>query len=109
MASNTHLLIRDVRAASNLSQAELARRAGIPRSVMNVYERGKREPSAEMLARLLNAAGFRLAVEPVTAPVDAERAGNILAQVIGLAEALPYRPKPANNYPPIAQTLASRA
>jgi transcriptional regulator with XRE-family HTH domain len=108
MASHTHQLIRDVRAASNISQAELARRAGIPRSVMNVYERGKREPSAEMLVRLLNAAGFRLSVEPLAPPVDTERAGSILAQVIGLAEALPYRPKPSNGYPPIAATLANR-
>ena|SRR6476469_7714677 len=108
MASHTHLLIFDARSASGMSQAELARRAGIPRSVMNVYERGKREPSAEMLARLLNAAGFRLAAEPLATPVDTERAGNILAQVIGLAEALPYRPKPSNTYPPIAHALEGR-
>jgi transcriptional regulator with XRE-family HTH domain len=89
-----------------MSQAELARRAGIPRSVMNVYERGKREPSAEMLARLLNAAGFRLAVEPLVAPVDPERAGNILEQVLGLAEALPYRAGKPNDYPPVSAALA---
>lgn len=75
---------------------------------MNVYERGKREPSAEMLARVLNAAGFRLSAEPLAAPVDTERAGSILAQVIGLAEALPYRPKPTNSYPPLAHALARR-
>ena len=91
-----------------MSQAELARRAGIPRSVMNVYERGKREPSAEMLARLLNAAGFRLVVEPIEPPVDVDRAERILEQVLGLAEALPYKPKPINNYPPLARTLAAR-
>lgn len=75
---------------------------------MNVYERGRREPSAEMLARILNAAGFRLAVEPVSSPVDPERADRILGQVLGLAEALPYKPKPRNTYPPLAQALASR-
>jgi transcriptional regulator with XRE-family HTH domain len=106
MGSQTHDLISASRAAAGMSQAELARRAGIPRSVMNVYERGKREPSAEMLARLLNAAGFRLAVEPLVAPVDPERAGNILEQVLGLAEALPYRAGKSNDYPPVSAALA---
>lgn len=92
-----------------MSQAELARRAGIPRSVMNVYERGKREPSAEMLARLLNAAGFRLSVEPVAPPVDLERASEILELVVDLAESLPYRPKESNNYPPLAHALEGRS
>lgn len=102
MASQTHLLIRDVREQSGLSQAELARRAGITRSVMNVYERGHREPSAEMLGRVLAAAGFELKAARFAPPVDPSRAGRILEQVIELAEALPYRPKATNDYPPLA-------
>lgn len=109
MASHTHLLIVNSRAIAGVSQAELARRAGIPRSVMNVYEKGKREPSAEMLSRILNAAGFRLTAEPAAHPTDPDRAGRILEQVIGLAEALPYKPKAANTYPPLAGTLGSPA
>jgi transcriptional regulator with XRE-family HTH domain len=99
MSVHTHILISSARTAAGISQAELARRAGIPRSVMNVYERGKREPSAEMLARLLNAAGYCLTVEPLSSPVDPARAGHILEQVIGLAEA----------YPPLAQAIPSSA
>jgi transcriptional regulator with XRE-family HTH domain len=91
-----------------MSQAELARRAGIPRSVMNVYERGKREPSAEMLARLMNAAGFRLSAEPVAPPVDLDRASEILELVLDLAESLPYQPKSSNSYPPLAHALEGR-
>ncbi|MGK2877347.1 MAG: helix-turn-helix domain-containing protein [Solirubrobacterales bacterium] len=109
MASHTHLLIRDSRTASGMSQAELARRAGIPRSVMNVYEKGKREPSAEMFARLLNAAGFRLTVEPLASPVDVERAAEILELVVDLAESLPYTPKQSNNYPPLSHALGGRS
>jgi transcriptional regulator with XRE-family HTH domain len=105
MATHTHLIIRNSRAIAGLSQAELARRAGIPRSVMNVYEQGKREPSAGMLARILAAAGFRLTAEPVTPPVDPERAGRILEQVLGLAEALPYKPRETNAYPPLASAI----
>lgn len=105
MASHTAELIVQVRKDSGLSQAELARRAGIPRSVMNVYEHGHREPSAEMLTKLLAAAGYKLAIEPVRPPVDPSRAGRILEQVLGLAEALPYRPGPVNDYPPLASAI----
>lgn len=105
MASHTAELIAQVRRDAGLSQAELARRAGIPRSVMNVYEHGHREPSAEMLTKLLAAAGYRLAVEPVKPPVDPSRAGRILEQVLGLAEALPYRPGALNEYPPLAASI----
>lgn len=106
MGDHVQLLITKARDSAGLSQAELARRAGIPRSVMNVYERGRRVPSAEMLARLLQAAGYKLVAERVPSPVDSERAGRILEQVIELAEALPYEPKPNNNYPPLAARLA---
>lgn len=75
---------------------------------MNVYEKGKREPSTEMFARLLNAAGFRLTVEPLAPPVDVERAAEILELVVDFAESLPYTPKLSNNYPPLAHALGDR-
>ncbi|MGH2958383.1 MAG: helix-turn-helix domain-containing protein [Solirubrobacterales bacterium] len=99
-------LIVDARVSAGLSQAELARRAGITRSVMNVYERGHREPGADALVRILASAGQRLVVEPVpAAPVDVERAGSILEQVLGLAEVLPFRPGAVNTYPPLAASV----
>lgn len=106
MASHTHQLIADIRVRAGLSQAELARRTGVPRSVMNVYEKGRREPSAEMLGRILAAAGFELVPKKIEPPTDPARAGRILEQVLELAEALPYRPKPTNEYPPLAARLA---
>lgn len=106
MAIDTHLLIADIRARAGLSQAELARRAGLTRSVMNAYERGRREPSAAMLSRIFSAAGFELVAKSVVPPTDPVRAGNILEQVIELAEELPYRPKPTNTYPPLVHRLA---
>lgn len=105
MSDHAHLLIADARVAAGLSQAELARRAGIPRSVMNVYEKGKREPSAEMLGRVLRAAGYKLAAERISPPTDPQRAGRILEQVIELAEALPYRPAASNQFPPLAGAI----
>jgi len=99
-------MIIDARTSAGLSQAELARRAGVTRSVMNVYERGRREPGADVLVRILAAAGQRIVVEPVQAPVDLDRAGSILEMVIGLAESLPYRPSETNDYPPLANALS---
>lgn len=78
---------------SGLSQAELARRAGLPRSVINVYVRGRREPSAGALVRLASAAGFDLGLRPRTPPVNAKLAGLVLEEVLDLAEALPFTPR----------------
>lgn len=105
MSQHIHTLISDARTSAGLSQAELARRTGIPRSVMNVYERGGRMPSADMFVRLMNAAGFELVPESHKPPTDPERAGRILEQVLGLAEALPYRPGRENNYPPLIHAV----
>ena len=59
-------LLHEILAQSGLSQAELARRAGIPRSVLNVYLKGRREPSAEALLRIAAAAGFDVELKPTT-------------------------------------------
>lgn len=97
-------LLVEARRRAELTQAELARRAGLPRSVVNAYERGRREPGAEMLARILAAAGLGLRLAPVVRRVDEERASRILAQVLDLAEALPSRRRRAGlSYPSLAR------
>ena len=98
-------LVERIRAKSGLSQAELARRAGLPRSVVNAYLRGSREPGADALARLAAAGGFELDLSPRVPPVDAERAGEILVQVLELAEALPFRPRAKLDYPSLAKRI----
>jgi transcriptional regulator with XRE-family HTH domain len=92
-------LAREIHRRSGLSQAELARRAGLPRSVVNVYLKGRREPGADTLARLAAAGGLRLGLTPKRPPVDPNRASWILEQVLDLAEALPYRPRAELGYP----------
>lgn len=99
-------LVAEIQRRSGLSQAELARRAGLPRSVVNVYLHGRREPGADTLARLAAAGGLRLNVESRKPPVDTERAGEILEQVLGLAEALPFRPRAEMGYPSLKKRLA---
>ncbi|HYJ21706.1 MAG TPA: helix-turn-helix transcriptional regulator [Solirubrobacterales bacterium] len=101
-------LIDQIRRQSGLSQAELARRAGIPRSVLNAYLHGSREPGADALLRVTAAAGMSLRAEPRKPPVDPERASRILVQVLELAEALPFRPRAEMHFPPLAQQLAKR-
>jgi transcriptional regulator with XRE-family HTH domain len=98
-------LIAEIRARSGLSQAELARRAGMTRSVVNAYERGQRQPGVDALARLASAGGLRL--ELATPPaLDDERAGRLLAQVLDLAEALPSRRRGKLAYPPLHRRAA---
>lgn len=76
------------------------------RSVVNAYVRGKREPGADALARLAAAAGFDLKLSPRKPPVDVDRASKILVQVLELAEALPFRPRPELAYPRLADRVA---
>lgn len=100
-------LVAEIQRRSGLSQAELARRAGIPRSVLNVYIRGNREPGADTLLRIAAAAGQRLDLTEPKPPVDPERAGRILVQVLELAEALPFKPRDEMLYPRLADRLAA--
>jgi transcriptional regulator with XRE-family HTH domain len=98
-------LLREALNRSGLSQADLARRAGIPRSVLNAYLRGSREPGAEVFTKLIAAAGFDLQLSERKPAVDAKRAGEILVQVLGLAEALPFRPRGEMQFPPLKRRL----
>jgi transcriptional regulator with XRE-family HTH domain len=97
---------KEILVRSGLSQAELARRAGMPRSVVNAYVRGKREPGADALSRLAAAGGLQLELVPRRPPVDPERASKILVQVLELAEALPFRPRSELGYPRLPDRLA---
>jgi transcriptional regulator with XRE-family HTH domain len=101
------MVFGDILRRSGLTQAELARRAGMPRSVVNVYARGRREPGANALARLAAAAGLRLELAEREPPVDAVRAGRILVQVLELAEALPYRPRDDPGYPRLRDRIGA--
>jgi len=102
-------LIDEIHRRSGLSQAELARRAGVPRSVLNVYLRGRREPGADALLRIAAAAGLDLRPTPRRSPVDPEQASRRLVQVLELAEALPYRPREKLDYPRLPDRVSAAA
>jgi transcriptional regulator with XRE-family HTH domain len=102
------MIVNEILSRSGLTQAELARRAGMPRSVVNAYMRGKREPGADALARLAVAGGLELQLAPRKPPVDVDRASRILVQVLELAEALPFRPRPELDYPYLPDRVAKQ-
>jgi transcriptional regulator with XRE-family HTH domain len=107
--SRSSRLLDEIQQRSGLRQAELARRAGLPRSVLNAYLHGHREPGADALMRIAVAAGFDLELSERRPPVDPERASRILVQVLELAEALPYRPRAELDTPPLRDLIAARA
>jgi len=98
-------LLRSSRARAGISQAELARRTRVPRTVVNAYERGTRQPAADTLALLLAAAGSELAARPAP-KVDVERNARILEQVLDLAERLPTRRRGRLTFPPLPRLVA---
>jgi hypothetical protein len=60
-------MIREARRRARLSQADLARRAGVAQSVISAYESDLREPGLRTLAKLIEATGHRLSFELVPA------------------------------------------
>jgi transcriptional regulator with XRE-family HTH domain len=99
-------LIGEIRRQGGLTQAQLARRTGMPSSVLSAYEHGRRQPSVAALARIATAAGLELQLAPAGDRAEVEHAGKVLAQVLDLAEQLPYRPRPELSYPPLIRLAA---
>lgn len=60
-------MIRQARRRACLSQAELARRAGVAQSVISAYESNRREPGLRTLAKLIEATGHHLSLGLVAA------------------------------------------
>jgi transcriptional regulator with XRE-family HTH domain len=104
-------LIREARREAGLTQAELAARSGTSQATLSAYERGRKDPSASTAARILAAAGSRLARVPASRVVwmpssaELERRGHILAQVIDLAERLPSNPQRPLRYPSLRRLV----
>jgi transcriptional regulator with XRE-family HTH domain len=94
-------LLAEIGDRSGLAQAELARRAGLDRSVLNAYAHGRRQPSVAALGRIANAAGLKLELAAAEEDPEAEHAGKVLSQVLDLAGSMPYRPRAELEYPPL--------
>lgn len=88
-------LLRRTRREAGLTQAELARRAGISQPVVAAYESGRRQPTVPMLRKLLAAAGRQLDLQtrPLRRLPDPQRASEHLLAALGLVPYLPARPR----------------
>lgn len=80
-------LLRLARRRREWTQAEFARRAGIPRSQLCAYETSAKQPSAATLARLLAVAGLDLAA--VCPSTRRAAQGLELVDVLSLVDAMP--------------------
>ncbi|MBL8930490.1 MAG: helix-turn-helix domain-containing protein [Kineosporiaceae bacterium] len=65
-------ILREARLRADLTQTELATRAGVTQSVVSAYESGRREPALRTLARLVRAAGYDLTVI-ISEPLEQDR------------------------------------
>jgi predicted nucleotidyltransferase/DNA-binding XRE family transcriptional regulator len=59
----TGKLLKRARISAQLSQTDVARRAGVAQSVVSAYESGRRAPSVSTLERLICATGYRLILD----------------------------------------------
>lgn len=98
--------LRGLRERAGLTQAELARRAGLTTSVLSAYENGRREPRVDVFFRLVELAGFDISYDerPEADPAwfvvpDVEEKAGILEHVCGMASALPQRDRGALEFP----------
>jgi transcriptional regulator with XRE-family HTH domain len=96
-------LIERIRLTSGLSQAQLARRAGIQSSVLSAYEHGRRQPSVAALARIAAAAALELEISPLSDADALDRSGKILIQVLDLADRMPSKSRGELRYPPLIE------
>lgn len=55
-------IVKEARRRAGLTQAALAKRAGVPKSTVGRIESGARAPSAELVERLVRAAGLEVTI-----------------------------------------------
>ena len=77
-------MVRKARSRAELSQRELARRAGTSQSVVARIERGQTKPSSETLTRLLAAAGFEIRAELVPRTVADTHMFDDISRILAL-------------------------
>jgi transcriptional regulator with XRE-family HTH domain len=94
-------LIDKITRRSGLKHSELARRAGIDRSVLSAYARGRRQPSVAALARIARGAGLQLDLTSAEDEQSLERQAKVLEMVLDLACSMPFKGRGELEYPPL--------
>jgi uncharacterized protein len=96
-------LIAEIGRRSGLKQAELARRAGIDRSVLSAYAHGRRQPSMAAMTRIARGAGLQLELVPGESDASLEHSAKVLSMVLDLAGSLPFKGRGELEYPPLVR------
>lgn len=94
-------LLRAARTRSGLSQQQVARRTGLPPSVVSAYENGRREPSARTFRAILRSCGAALSVVDRW---DTRRNGQVFAAVMEMTDHLPQRRRGQLEFPTLKDT-----
>ncbi len=89
MTGRSGTMLLQARKAGGLTQAELARRSGVSRSTISLYETGAREPGADLFLHLLGATGAAVTVERFSS--EQVRRGRIFSDLVAFAHELPHR------------------
>ena len=86
-------IITQARMREGISKRELARRAHTSPAAIVEYESGRRSPTVDTLARLIDACGFGYNITLYSTATRERRklAGKRLSEVLALADALPHR------------------
>jgi transcriptional regulator with XRE-family HTH domain len=92
------ILLSEARRAAGLTQAQLAQRTGIDRSVISQYETGAREPGVGTFLQMLSAMGAGISLTWFSE--EQARRGAALSDLLRLAEELPRgRPRGELKFP----------
>lgn len=91
MGMETASLLGSARKAAGFSQEGLAALAGTSRPTLSAYENGRKSPSLETAQRILDEAGFQLAIEPA---ITFRQVGSERGRAILVPHPLPSLPLP---------------
>ena len=84
-------MLREAREAAGLTQAELARRSGVARSAVSMYERGNRVPGADAFLLLMTATGAAIANGGPRQAVDCYRNSQIFTSLTSILSGIPIK------------------
>jgi transcriptional regulator with XRE-family HTH domain len=97
-------LLRRARKRRGLSLDQLARRSGVAKSTLSLYENGRQQPSVATLDHILGTLGVELTVND-SVPRASDKA-IALARVCALGMSLPRKDRGPLTYPPFKSLVA---
>lgn len=96
-------LLRNARKRRGLTLDQLARRSGVAKSTLSLYENGRQQPSVAALDHLLGTLGVQLTVSE-SVPGSADKA-IALARVCAIGMSLPRKDRGPLTYPPFSSLV----